>query len=58
MNDIIEFVARWTFVGALAFFFIWTLGYLSGVASNRWRTAALVMLGFLTCTTLTAALLT
>jgi hypothetical protein len=49
MSDILQFVAHWSLIAILMFFFIGTVAYLMGliVVSRKWKVAALVLLGFL-----------
>jgi hypothetical protein len=59
MSDILQFVAHWSLIAVLMFFFIGAVAYLMSliVVTRRWKIAAFVMLGFLIATTLLGAIL-
>jgi hypothetical protein len=47
MSDILQFVAHWSLIAVLTFFFIGTVAYLMGliVVPRKWKVAALVFAG-------------
>jgi hypothetical protein len=59
MSDILQFVAHWSLIAVLTFFFIGTVAYLMGliVVPRKWKVAALVLLALLGLLTVVGAIL-